>query len=98
MTRSPSFKTISFLRLAAPLAAGLAITVGSITTIGQHAVPFQGGIPVAPKGLAKRALPAKPVEYDTAEGQKIRVVVVTKALEYPWALAFLPDGSMLVTE
>jgi glucose/arabinose dehydrogenase len=38
------------------------------------------------------------VEYDTAEGQKIRVVVVTRALEYPWSLAFLPDGSMLVTE
>ena len=38
------------------------------------------------------------MEFDTAEGQKIRVVVVTKALEYPWSAAFLPDGSMLVTE
>jgi glucose/arabinose dehydrogenase len=55
-------------------------------------------IPVAPTGLAARPLPDHPVEFDTAEGQKIRVVVVTKALEYPWALAFLPDGSMLVTE
>ena len=58
----------------------------------------QGGIPVAPKGLAARPLPDKPVVFDTAEGQNIRVVVVTKALEYPWSLAFLPDGSMLVTE
>src|SRR5438045_714660 len=64
----------------------------------QQKVPFQNGIPVAPKGLAARPLPDKPVEFDTAEGLKIRVVVVTKALEYPWSLAFLPDGSMLVTE
>ena len=50
------------------------------------------------RGLAARPLPDKPVELDTAEGQKIRVVIVTKALEYPWSLAFLPDGSMLITE
>lgn len=55
-------------------------------------------IPIAPTGLAHRPLPDHPVVYDTAEGQNIRVVVVTKALEFPWALAFLPDGSMLVTE
>src|SRR5580658_6222610 len=55
-------------------------------------------IPVAPTGLAHRPLPDHPVVFDTAEGQNIRVVVVTKALEYPWSMAFLPDGSMLVTE
>jgi len=55
-------------------------------------------IPVAPTGLAHRPLPDHPVVFDTGEGQNIRVVVVTKALEYPWSAAFLPDGSMLVTE
>src|ERR1700687_1702956 len=74
-----------------------ALTICGIAS-GQKNVPFQNGIPVAPKGLAARAVPDKPVEFDTAEGQKIRVVVVTKALENPWSLAFLPDGSMLVTE
>ena len=84
--------------LAAPLALLLVATAGSLVGSGQQKVPFEGGIPIAPKGLTARPLPDKPVEFDTAEGQNIRVVVVTKALEYPWSLAFLPDGSMLVTE
>ena len=79
-------------------AAVLVVTVGSRSGAGQQTVPFQNGIPVAPSGLAKRPLPDKPMVYDTAEGHKIRVVVVTKALSYPWSLAFLPDGTMLVTE
>lgn len=74
--------------------ACLAATAG----LGQQKVPFENGIPVAPLGLAGHKLPDKPVEYDTAEGQRIRVVAVTRALEYPWSLAFLPDGTMLITE
>ena len=66
----------------------------------QQKVPWDSkyNIPIAPTGLAHRPLPDHPVVFDTAEGQNIRVVVVTKALEFPWSLAFLPDGSMLVTE
>src|SRR4029078_5039243 len=45
-----------------------------------------------------KPLPDKPMEFNTGEGQKIRVVVVTKALENPWSMAFLPDGGILVTE
>jgi glucose/arabinose dehydrogenase len=78
----------------APLAVLLVRTAAS----AQQKVPFQNGIPVAPAGLAGRKLPDKPVEYDTAEGQRIRVAAVTSALEYPFCIAFLPDGSMLVTE
>jgi glucose/arabinose dehydrogenase len=78
---------------AAPLAVLLGVTIGS----SQQKVPFEKGIPVAPKGLAARPLPDKPMEFDTAEGQKIRVVPI-KGLEYPWSMAFLPDGGMLVTQ
>jgi len=64
----------------------------------QQNVPFKGGIPVAPEGLANMPLGKGPFEYPTGEGMDIRVVVVTNQLEYPFGLAFLPDGTMLVTE
>ncbi|HET9360076.1 MAG TPA: PQQ-dependent sugar dehydrogenase [Vicinamibacterales bacterium] len=74
------------------------VAVGVHTGAGQQTVPFQGGIPVAPSGLAGRKLPNLPMEFPTAEGHRIRVVAVTRALEFPWSLATLPDGTMLVTE
>jgi glucose/arabinose dehydrogenase len=83
-----------FVWMAGVLALILAAAIG----FGQQKVSFQNNIPVAPKGLAGRPLPKLPMEFDTAEGQRIRVVAVTRELEYPFSLAFLPDGSMLVTE
>jgi aldose sugar dehydrogenase len=74
------------------------VAVFSLVTTAQQSVPFRNNIPVAPTGLADRPLPKLPMEFDTAEGQRIRVVAVTKGLTYPWSLAFLPDGVMLITE
>jgi glucose/arabinose dehydrogenase len=79
-------------------AGAVAVLLAATSGLGQQKVPFENGIPVAPRGLAGHRLPDKPVDYDTAEGQRIRVVAVTRALEYPWSLVFLPDGTMLVTE
>jgi len=92
---TPSRKRSPMLRIA-PLA--LLLAAMPPLAPGQQKVPFQNGIPVAPRGLEARPLPDKPMVLDTAEGMKIRVVVVTKNLEYPWSAAFLPNGDMLVTE
>jgi len=79
--------------LTGPLVLLLAATIGS----GQQKVPFDKGIPVAPSGLTHRPLPKLPMEFDTGEGQRIRVVAVARGLESPFSIAFLPDGVMLVT-
>ena len=49
------------------------------------------GVPVPPLGDG-------PWVFDTAEQHKVRVSVVARGLSHPWAIAFLPDGDMLVTE
>ena len=64
----------------------------------QQTVPFDGGIPVAPAGFEPQAIPAEPIEYNTAEVMRIRVVPVARGLVNPWSLAFLPGGDLLVTE
>jgi glucose/arabinose dehydrogenase len=51
-----------------------------------------------PIGVQRAPLGDGPFVFDTAEVHKIRVVVMTRELAKPWSLAFLPDGSMLVTE
>ena len=79
-------------------ASVLLVLALSMVGIGQQQVPFQGNIPLAPQGLAGKPLPDKPLEFDTGEGQRIRVVVMTRGLVTPWSMAFIPDGSILVTE
>src|SRR6476646_7581309 len=91
-------------RWTAPLALTL-VVAASYAGLAQRKVelmPGDLGIPVAPRGLSPngtgKKLPTTPMLYDTAEGQKNKVVVVTKALAFPWSMAFLPNGDMLVTE
>jgi glucose/arabinose dehydrogenase len=68
----------------------------------QQTVPFEGGNPVAPSGFEPHAIPAEPIEFDTAEVMRIRVVPVVRGLVNPWSITFLPgasgDVTMLVTE
>jgi glucose/arabinose dehydrogenase len=49
-------------------------------------------------GVDRVPLPSERFVFDTAEHQRIRVVVVAKGFAHPWSLAILPDGNVLVTE
>jgi aldose sugar dehydrogenase len=68
----------------------IALIFLGVITVGRAQQP-EIGVPVPPLG-------AGPFVFDTAEQHKVRVTVVTKGLSHPWAIAFLPDGNMLVTE
>ena len=48
-------------------------------------------------GLCLLTISAAAAEFPSKAGA-VSVVTVTKGLEHPWGLAFLPDGRMLVTE
>ena len=82
----------------APIIGSLVVLFWAGVGAAQQTVPFRGTTPVAPSGIPAKPLPEGPVEFDTAEGQRIRVVPVVRGLANPWSLAFLPDGGMLVTE
>ena len=83
------------IRRALSLAVALCIAGPAFA---QQAVPFANGVPVAPLGLADQPLGKGPFVYKTAEVQDVRVTVLVRDIEYPYAMAWLPSGEMLVTQ
>ncbi len=85
-------------RTLGAICLGICVALNAAPTAAQQKVPLRNGIPVAPSGIPIPPLPDRPVYYKTAEGQDIRVVVLTRGLQRPWSIAFLPNADMLVTE
>jgi glucose/arabinose dehydrogenase len=79
-------------------AAAPAASPTAVPGVGQTQAPAS-----APAAAARRGPPPEPPlgdgpwDLDSAKG-KVHVSVVTKGLERPWAMAWLPNGDMLVTE
>src|SRR5215208_2152599 len=65
-------------------------------TLAPHELNSRDG--PAPIMWSTPPLPHMPLEFDSAEEHGLHVAVIAKHLEQPWSVAFLPDGSMLVTE
>ena len=86
------------IRYVFPVAALLCASGIAVAASAQQNVPFANGVPVAPTGLAKQPLGKGPFLYRTAEQQDIRVTVLLRDVEYPYALAWLPTGEMLFTQ
>jgi glucose/arabinose dehydrogenase len=68
------------------------VTVGAVV-----GVLLLGWVTVHAQRGRSGALGNGPWTYRTADAQ-FQVVVVSKGLVKPWSMAFLPDGSMLITE
>jgi glucose/arabinose dehydrogenase len=52
----------------------------------------------APVGIAAVTLSQPEYVFDTAEQHRLRVTVVVKGLNHPFAVALLPDGDALISE
>src|SRR5690606_5327648 len=87
----------------------LALTAMTVVLALSGAPVVAQDAPAAPPPAAPAAAapaPARPGPpalgdgpWDVASADaKLRVEVVTKGLDHPWGMAFLPDGSILVTE
>ena len=92
------------MRKAAALA--VCLCTAGVVLIAQKQYPYpsvrdqRGAVPAGPRVAPwnSPALGDGPFAFDSYEQRGLRAVVVTKGLSHPWSMAFLPDGSILITE
>ena len=78
--------------------AAAMLLAGGVHAQQREVAVMPNGTPVAPNGLNDIPLAEGPFNYRTAEQMNVRVSVYARGLEYPYAMAFLPNGDLLVTE
>jgi glucose/arabinose dehydrogenase len=90
------------MRISTAMVAGAALAGLGSALSAQSAPAAQPAAPVAPMPQRQGPPPTVPLgdgpwDVQTADA-KLHVEVFARGLDHPWALAFLPDGAMLVTE
>src|ERR1700687_6040864 len=81
---------------------GLMLVLAAAASRAQQPAAAKGKAakaPTAPPGInwPSPPLPDGPIVLDTGIQHQIRLMV-TKGLNQPWSMAFLPDGGILITE
>jgi aldose sugar dehydrogenase len=86
----------------------IALTIGGILVVSaglaqqqrQTLAPHEMNNAKAPPAIIwpTPELPDGPLAIESAEERHLRIEVVTRDLEQPWSIAFLPDGAALITE
>ena len=70
---------------------------GTAPVAGQQPAAARGATAPPPINWPSPPLPPGPIDLETGIQRQIRLFV-TKGLNQPWSMAFLPDGAILVTE
>lgn len=93
--------TITVDEIVGSVNSALAGCGDSFVPRGELVVPasqFQGVLQQIPEGPTVGGTPRMPAQYRVDSPAEVAVSVLATGLEVPWAMAFTPDGRLLVTE
>ena len=87
-------------RLAVPVVVALAASSTQAVHPQQTLAPHELKNSDAPPPIiwSTPDLPSRPVDFESAEERQLRLRVLSRHLDQPWSIAFLPDGALLITE
>jgi aldose sugar dehydrogenase len=98
MATSPKVSRLSLVGFLS-LAVGL-ITGGTVAQRAQTFAPHEKDKTAGPAAIVwpTPSLASGSHDFESAEERRLRLTVLTKDLEQPWSMTFLPDSAILVTE